>query len=166
MLGLAGVWVLIEWTRTWLFGGFPWMPLAATQCEVKTTSVLQVAAFTGAAGVSFVVVAANIGLAAFAHRLFREGEVGLRRRSPEFLLALFLLLACLSIHVQESVNRSRYSVPFARVAFVQPDIPATVKWDPAKEPEIMRTLWSTTLAAGATAARTSSSGPSRRPRSR
>jgi len=149
MLGLAGVWVLIEWTRTWLFGGFPWMPLAATQCEVKTTSMIQVAAFTGAAGVSFVVVAANIGLAAFAHRLFREGEVGLRRRSPEFLLALFLFLACLSIHVQESVNRAQFAVPFIRVAFVQPDIPATVKWDPAKEPEIMRTLWTTTLSAGA-----------------
>jgi len=150
MLGIAGAWVLVEWSRTWLFGGFPWMPLAATQCDAKTRSMLQVAAFTGAVGVSFVVVAANIGLAAFAHRLFREGEVGLRRRSPEFLLALFLFLVCLSVHVQESVNRPQYTVPFARVAFVQPDIPATVKWDPAKEPEIMRTLWSETLAAGQT----------------
>ena len=148
LLGLAGVWVVIEWTRTWVLGGFPWMPLAATQCEVKTRSMIQVAAFTGAGGVSFVVVAANIGLAAFVHRLFREGEVGLRRRSPEFLLALFLFLACLSIHVQESVNRAQFTVPFARVGFVQPDIPAMVKWEPAKEPEIMRTLWSTTLAAG------------------
>jgi len=150
MLGLAGVWVVIEWTRTWLFGGFPWMPLAATQCDLKTRSVLQVAAFTGAGGVSFVVVAANIGLAAFAHRLFREGEVGLRRRSQEFLLALFLLLVCLSIHVQEAVNRAQFTVPFARVAFVQPDIPTAVRWDPAREPEIIRALVSTTLDAGAT----------------
>src|ERR1022692_4933197 len=150
MLALAGAWVLVEWTRTWLFGGFPWMPLAATQCEIKTRSVLQVAAFTGTGGGSFVVVAANIGLAAFAHRLFREGEVGLRRRSPEFLLALFLLLVCLSIHVQEAVNRSQFTVPFARVAFVQPDIPTAVKWDPAKEPEIIRALVSTTLAAAQT----------------
>jgi hypothetical protein len=55
MLGLAGTWVLIEWTRTWVFGGFPWMPLAATQWEMR--SVLQVAAYTGAYGVSFVLVA-------------------------------------------------------------------------------------------------------------
>jgi apolipoprotein N-acyltransferase len=60
MLGLAGVWVLIEWSRTWLFGGFPWMPLAATQWE-KMRSVLQVAAYTGAYGASFVLVAVNIG---------------------------------------------------------------------------------------------------------
>jgi apolipoprotein N-acyltransferase len=148
VLGLAGAWVVVEWTRSWLFGGFPWMPLAATQWEM--TSMLQVAAYTGAGGISFVVVAANIGIAAFVNRLFREGEVGLRRRSPELLLALFLILVCLSVHVQETANRGRYTVAFARVAFVQPDIPTAVKWDPAREPEIIRTLVSTTLAAGAT----------------
>ncbi len=148
MLGLAGLWVVIEWTRTWLFGGFPWMPLAATQWE--RVSVLQVAAYTGAGGISFVLVSANIGFAAFAHRLFREGEVGFRRRSPELLLALFMLLVCLSIHVQEAVNRRQFWVPFARVAFVQPDIPTAVKWDPAKEPQIIRTLVATTEQAGAT----------------
>ena len=146
MLGLAGAWVLIEWTRTWLFGGFPWMPLAATQWE-SMRAVLQIAAYTGAAGVSFVLVAANVGIAAFSNRLFREGETGLRRRSPELLLALFLLLVCLSVHVQETTNQRQFAVPFARVAFVQPDIPPLVKWDPSKETEIMRALWATTLAA-------------------
>lgn len=145
MMGLGGAWVLVEWSRTWLFGGFPWMPLAATQWEM--TSMLQVAAYTGALGISFVIVAANVGIAAFGNRLFREGEVGLRRRSPELLLALFLVLVCLAVHVQETANRGRYLVPFARVAFVQPDIPALVKWDSAKEPEIMKALWSTTLSA-------------------
>jgi len=145
MLGLAGAWVLDEWTRTWLLGGFPWMPLAATQWEM--TSMLQIAAYTGAYGISFVIVAANIGIAAFAHRLFREGEVGLRRRSPELLLGLFLILVCLSVHIQETTNRGRYSEPFARVAFVQPYIPATVKWDPSKATQIMQTLWTTTLSA-------------------
>jgi len=118
MLGLAGVWVLIEWTRTWLFGGFPWMPLAATQYE--RISVLQIAAYTGAGGVSFVLVAVNIGISAYAHRLFLEGQTGLRRRSQEFLLALFLLLVCLSIQIQETTNQSYFKIPFARVAFVQP----------------------------------------------
>jgi apolipoprotein N-acyltransferase len=146
MLGLAGTWVLIEWTRTWLFGGFPWMPLAATQWE--RLSVLQVAAYTGAGGVSFVIVATNVAFAAYAHRLFREGGVGLGRRSQEFLLAMFLLLMCLSLMIQETTHRAQYAVPFANVAFVQPDIPATVKWDPAKAPGIIQTLASTTLEAG------------------
>jgi apolipoprotein N-acyltransferase len=147
MLGLAGVWVLIEWSRTWLFGGFPWMPLAATQWE-RMRSVLQVAAYTGAYGVSFVLVAVNIGFSAYANRLLREGETGLRRRSQEFLLAMFLLLVCLSVHVMDSTNASKFAVPFANVAFVQPDIRATVKWDPAQAPEIIGTLRAQTLAAG------------------
>ncbi len=146
MLGLAGAWVVIEWSRTWLLGGFPWMPLAATQWE--RLSVLQVAAYTGAGGVSFVIVATNVAFAAYAHRLLREGGVGLGRRSQEFLLAMFLLLVCLSLMIQETTHRARYTVPFANVAFVQPDIPATVKWDPAKAPEIFQALIKTTEAAG------------------
>src|SRR5690606_10262708 len=31
VLGLAGLWVVIEWTRQWLLSGFPWLPLAASQ---------------------------------------------------------------------------------------------------------------------------------------
>jgi apolipoprotein N-acyltransferase len=148
LLGLAGTWVLIEWTRTWLLGGFPWLPLAATQWE--RASILQVASFTGAYGVSFVLAAVNLGFAAYAHRLFREGETGLRKRSQEFFLAMFLLLVCLSVHVQEAFNRARFSVPLARVALVQPAIPQEVKWDPAKGAGIMDVLESTTLAAAAT----------------
>jgi apolipoprotein N-acyltransferase len=139
---------VIEWTRTWLFGGFPWLPLAASQWE--RASILQVAAYTGAYGVSFALVAANIGFAAYAHRLFREGAKGLNKRSQEFFLALFLLLVCLTIHVQDTFNRGRYTVPLARVAFVQPNIPQDVKWDPVKAPGIFEALETTTLAAAVT----------------
>src|SRR5437879_6466610 len=41
LLGLAGAWVVVEWTRTWLLGGFPWLPLAASQWE--RGSILQIA---------------------------------------------------------------------------------------------------------------------------
>lgn len=148
LLGLAGAWVLMEWSRTWLLGGFPWLPLAASQWE--RGSILQIAAYTGGHGVSFVLVAANLGFAAYGHRLFREGRRGLNKRSQEFFLALFLLLACLSIHVQETFNRGRFAVPLARVAFVQPYIPQDVKWDPAKAAGIFSTLEETALAARGT----------------
>ena len=171
MLGLAGAWVVVEWTRTWLLSGFPWLPLAASQWQ--RASILQIAAYTGSGGVSFVLISMNIGFAAYLHRLVREGPAadrrrergrfptepapelveirdwGLRRRSQEFFLALFLLLACLSIHVQETFNRHPFTRPLGRVAFVQPDIPQDVKWDPAKGPGIVRTLEDSTLEAGA-----------------
>jgi apolipoprotein N-acyltransferase len=37
-----------------------------------------------------------------------------------------------SVHFQEAFNRRGYSVPFARVALVQPKIAQDVKWDPAR----------------------------------
>ncbi len=145
VLGLAGVWVAIEWTRTWLLSGFPWLQFAASQWE--RTSILQIAAFTGAYGVSFVLVMMNLGFAAYAHRLFREGATGINRRSQEFFLALFLLLTCVSIHFQEAFNRRGFTAPLARVAIVQPAIPQDVKWDPSRAPAILDVLQQTTLEA-------------------
>jgi apolipoprotein N-acyltransferase len=148
LLGLAALaagWVIVEWTRTWLLGGFPWLPLAASQWQ--RTSVLQIAAFTGAGGVSFVLVAVNIGFAAVAHSLFHDRQTGWRLRRPEFLFALFLLMVCVSVQVQETFNRARFSLPVARVAFVQPAIPQDVKWNPAKGGAIFETLEKGTLLA-------------------
>lgn len=147
VLGLAGAWVVVEWSRSWLLGGFPWLPLAATQWE--RTSILQVAAYTGAGGISFVLVMMNLGFAAYAHRLFRERAAGINKRSQEFFLALFLLMVCVCIHFQEAFNRRGHSVPFMRVGLVQPKIPQEVKWDPVRASGIMDVLTSTTLEAAA-----------------
>ncbi len=135
LLGLAGLWVLIEWSRTWLLSGFPWLSLAASQWE--RTSILQIAAYTGASGVSFVLIAMNLGFAAYGHRLGFEDAKGLNRRSQEFFATMFLLLVCLSIHVQETFRRSSFTVPLARVGFVQPYIPQSVKWDAEQGPAIL-----------------------------
>lgn len=148
LLGLSGAWVLVEWTRSWMLGGFPWLPLAATQW--RQPSILQIAAYTGSYGVSFVLVAVNIGFAAYAHRLFREGATGFGKRSQEFFFALFLLLVCLCVHVQEAFTRLRFSEPLARVAFVQPNIPQAVKWDASKASEIADILQQITKTAALT----------------
>jgi apolipoprotein N-acyltransferase len=124
------------------------MPLAATQWQRMT--ILQIASFTGAGGVSFVLVAMNLGFAAYAHRLVREGRSGLGRRSQEFLAAMFLLVICVATQIQETFNRHRYSVPLGRFAFVQPYIPQEIKWDNAKGPAILHVLESLTLAASET----------------
>ncbi|HEY8932726.1 MAG TPA: apolipoprotein N-acyltransferase [Rariglobus sp.] len=148
MAGLAGLWVVGEWTRTWVLSGFPWMPLAATQWQRMT--ILQIASFTGAGGVSFVLIAMNLGFTAYAHRLIREGHRGLAKRSPEFFAAMFLLVVCVATQLQETFNRSRYSVPLGRFAFVQPYIPQEVKWDNDQGPAILQVLENLTLSAAAT----------------
>jgi apolipoprotein N-acyltransferase len=147
-LGLAGAWVLVEWTRTWFITGFPWLPLAASQWQ--RISILQVASFTGSYGVSFVLIAVNLGFAAYAHRLLREHEKSLlQRRSQEFMLAMLLLLGCLCLMVVETNGRRRDSRTLARIGFVQPDIPQTIKWNPAEGPGIERVLTGLTREAAA-----------------
>jgi apolipoprotein N-acyltransferase len=91
----------------------------------------------------------NLGFSAYAHRLFCEGVTGINKRSQEFFLALFLLLACVSVHFQESFNRRGYTAPLAKIAVVQPYIPQDVKWDPARARGILEVLQTTTLEAAA-----------------
>jgi apolipoprotein N-acyltransferase len=170
MLGLAGAWVVIEWTRTWFLGGFDWLPLAASQWQEP--AILQVAAFTGEGGVSFVLMAVNVGFAAYLYRLLGEGPVaerrrgrmlspleeplypiqrtdwGLSRRSQEFLLALFLLLSCLCVYMVQvqPLDRARFDRAFARVGFVQPYIPQSLKWDPNEAVRNIQVLDDETIA--------------------
>jgi apolipoprotein N-acyltransferase len=145
VVGLAALWVLVEWTRTWLLGGFPWLPLAASQWQRPI--LLQISAYTGAWSVSFILVAFNLGIAAYADRLLHSKETGLRRRSPEFMFALLLLIFPSFLLLRETYNQQRREV--ARVALVQPYIPQQVKWDPAQGPGILEVLRTLTLTAGA-----------------
>lgn len=146
MMGLAAAWVLIEWFRGWVFGGFPWLPLAASQWERPL--VLQSASLAGAGLVSFVLVFFNLGGAAYAHRIFFEGATGLKKRSPEFMAALLVLAGTTFPLVAEITAQQRHRV--ARVAVVQPYIPQNEKWDPAHAPEIMRIIERVTTEAAAT----------------
>jgi apolipoprotein N-acyltransferase len=141
--GLAGLWVLIEWLRGVLFGGFPWLPLAASQWQRPL--VLQSASMAGAWSVSFILVMFNLGVAAYAHRIFYEGATGLRKRSPEFMVALMLLVFG-SFPFIANIT-SRQAARPVRVALVQPYIPQHQKWDTSFATQVLTTLEQVTLAA-------------------
>lgn len=134
LFGLAGLWVVGEWVRGWIFGGFPWLPAAASQWQRPI--MLQVAAYGGAWAVSFIVVLLNLGLAAFLHRMFFER--GGSRRSPEFMVALLALVLSTFPLIGEMLGQQR--VKFARVALVQPYIPQGEKWNPERSREVLRTI--------------------------
>lgn len=140
MLGLAALWVLLEWVRGWILGGFPWLPLAASQWQRPL--VLQPASYAGAWSVSFVLVLFNLGVAAYAHRIFFEGATGLKKRSPEFMTALFFLVFSTFPTLTEVMGQQRARL--LRVAFVQPAIPQLQKWDQALASETMRVIEKTT----------------------
>lgn len=162
LLGLAGLWVVLEWTRTWLFTGFPWLPLAASQWE--RPALLQLAAWTGQYGVSFVLIFFNLGLLFYGRNLMRNAgrrgkqpkvtipsrktfptEAGAPTRvgsglrlsfCPEFYVGLAMLLGCFYLYVRVFHERGEREPMFRAVA-VQPWVPALLKWEPG---EAMRNL--------------------------
>jgi len=148
LLGLAAFWVVLEWVRSTLFGGFPWLPLAASQWHRPL--ILQSAAYAGSWSVSFILTYFNLAAAAYAHRIFFEGARGLRKRSPEFSVALVVLMAGAFPFLSDFLNQKRAKL--TRVALVQPYIPQNEKWDAGRSADILRTIERVTLDAGHTGA--------------
>jgi apolipoprotein N-acyltransferase len=131
-LGLAGLWVLIEWMRTWLLWGFPWAPMALSQWERPV--VLQIAAWSGAYGVSFLLVFFNCCIAQTMHtRFVRRGrKVWLGWFSPDLYLGLGALGLCVYVFLQSLPQPGGWRALFT-AGVVQPYIAPELKWDTERE---------------------------------
>lgn len=136
LLGLAALWVVLEWFRGVIFGGFPWLPLAASQWQRPL--ILQVAAYGGAWVTSFILICFNLGAGAYVHRAFFEGVTGFKKRTPEFSVALLVLMGGSFPFLADSFNQQRR--PLVRAALVQPYIPQNEKWDAARATDVLHTL--------------------------
>lgn len=134
----AGLWVALEFLRTYLFSGFPWNLLSYSQH--RNLPLIQVAAVTGVYGVSFVVVAVN---AAVARALQWKGSWR-RAVAPVGTAALFWGLAVGSGWFQPLPEKDKLSLP---VAVVQGNIDQGVKWDPAWQEKTLGVYRDLTLAA-------------------
>lgn len=143
MLGLAALWVVLEWFRSVIFGGFPWLPLAASQWQRPL--VLQVAAYAGSGATAFILIVFNLGAAAYVHRAFFEGVTGFKKRTPEFSVALLVLMGGSFPFVADTMNQQRR--PLFRAALVQPYIPQNEKWDAARATDVLHTLENVTFEA-------------------
>ena len=130
---LSGVWVVLEFIRTFLFSGFPWLPLAASQWERPL--MLQVASWTGYYGVSFLLLMLGLVIAFYIRHLCRGSQKGWKRICPEFLVGvtiwIFASFGLFQIKF-ETVERK----PFFRAALIQPNIPQSEKWDHSKASDI------------------------------
>jgi len=136
LLGLAALWVVLEWFRGVIFSGFPWLPLAASQWQRPL--VLQVAAYAGAGATSFVLIVFNLGAGAYVHRAFFEGVTGFKKRTPEFSVALLVLMGGSFPFLADSFNQQRRLL--VRAALVQPYIPQNEKWDTTRAADVLHTL--------------------------
>src|SRR5947207_4831888 len=121
---LAAAWVAHEYLRSIVFSGWGWNTLGSALHGQLV--VIQIAEFTGVAGLSFMVVFTNVILLATVRRFILETQVKPMR--PHFDLTLTMAsvvgvmafgLHCLQIHPEtKSLN----------IALVQPNIPREEKF--------------------------------------
>ncbi|MDQ8205702.1 apolipoprotein N-acyltransferase [Pelagicoccus sp. SDUM812003] len=132
-VGAAALWVVVEHVRGFIFTGFPWLPLAASQ--VEEPMMLQGASFFGSWSVSFALVFMNLGIASYLLRLVGYAQKRSRQICPEFYLALSFLVGTTFLQLGASSGQQREKV--FRAGVVQPNIPQNIKWDAAFANKVM-----------------------------
>lgn len=116
-------WVAMEYTRGFLFGGFPWIPLGNTMATLLP--IVQLASLVGVYGLSAFVALVNVG---FAVTALATG----RTRALAIAATLILLLSASVWGGQRmAANRLTQGAPI-RVGLIQGNIAQLDKWNPAR----------------------------------
>jgi apolipoprotein N-acyltransferase len=120
------LWVLMEWIRTYILGGFPWVSLGYSQ--YRATYLVQFVEVTGIYGLSALVVLVNVAVYR-AVRSWLAGEAPSTRGTFAVATLLVLLLAWGYWRVGDIAARP--PVGTMRVGFIQGNVAQDVKWGPA-----------------------------------
>jgi apolipoprotein N-acyltransferase len=119
-LAVSALWVAVEFLRTYLWTGFPWVLLGYSQAPFL--EAIQIAKNTGVYGVSFLVIVVNAALAAATF------EAPRRRRAAPGALAAGLLAG--AVGYGWAVLRTPPPPADVPVAIVQGNIEQGIKWEP------------------------------------
>jgi apolipoprotein N-acyltransferase len=117
---IPSIWTVLEWIRSWIFTGFPW--LAVGYSQVPDSPLAGYATVLGVYGVSFF-VALTAGAVAWMWQTrgsFAKASGG---------LALIVLLFGLGFALKQVDWTHPLGAPLT-VALVQGNIPQEMKWDP------------------------------------
>ncbi|MGA1841443.1 MAG: apolipoprotein N-acyltransferase [bacterium] len=125
---VALVWVILEYARSNLFFlSLPWALLGQTQ--YKNINLIQISAYTGVYGISFLVALVNSSIAVILSHLIFSGK--LEKKGVGFFcyhlspILLVLLISFWGRSVQKNNNISGS----VRVGLVQGNIPQDIKWN-------------------------------------
>ena len=124
LLAFPAVWVLLEWTRSWIFTGFPWLALGYSQAP--SSPLAGYAPLLGVFGVSLF-GALSAGLLSLM-----IGEHSLRKRCVLLLVALWLAGFGL-----KQIEWTQPSGAALEVSLLQGNIPQEIKW---REDQLVNTL--------------------------
>ena len=120
------LWVLMEWIRTYILGGFPWVSLGYSQ--YRATYLVQFVEVTGIYGLSALVVLVNVAIYG-AVRRWLAGEAPSTRGMFAVTMVLVVLVGWGYWRVRDIAARPPTGT--LRVGFIQGNVAQDVKWDPA-----------------------------------
>ncbi|MGH8753732.1 MAG: apolipoprotein N-acyltransferase [Burkholderiales bacterium] len=124
LLAFPAMWVLLEWIRSWIFTGFPWITLGYSQAPLSPLAGY--APLLGVFGVSFF-CALSAGLLSLM-----IGERVLRKRCVLLLVALWLAGFGL-----KQIEWTQPSGAALEVSLLQGNIPQEIKW---RDDQLVNTL--------------------------
>jgi apolipoprotein N-acyltransferase len=122
---LASAWTMLEWLRGWVFSGWGWNGLGVALH--RNWLIIQIAEFTGVAGLSFAVAFANVIGLTMVRRLILEVKLQRMRPHYDFTLTMSAIVGLLAFgwHVMQNPRPAKS----IRIAAVQANIPRTEKFD-------------------------------------
>lgn len=123
---LAAVWVAQEWLRSVVFSGWGWNTLG-TALHAQL-AMIQIAEYTGVAGLSFLVVFINVILLTTTRRFILETQVRPMRPHYDLTLTMAAIVGVLGFGFRTFQLHPLAST--LKVALVQPNIPREQKFSP------------------------------------
>lgn len=144
-LAIASVWTLLEWLRSWIMTGFPWLVLANSQWT--RTAVIQSASWGGVWFVSFSLIFFNLATAEYVCRLYKlqrakfaaQNAAKQNRFTPEFYVALLLILSGVWTYIANLPRAENERTEF-RAGLVQTDFAGILKWNDALATQNLQTI--------------------------
>lgn len=135
----ASSWVMLEWVRGWLFGGFGWNGIGVALH--RDLPLIQIAEITGVWGVSWLAVFVNLMIVIVIRRFIGEfGPVFLKRVRWEFSISVAIVVAAFSFGIRALFQQNTGPTVPLRIAAIQPNIPQKEKFDPAFEDQVLATF--------------------------
>ncbi|MFH1626448.1 MAG: apolipoprotein N-acyltransferase [Pseudomonadota bacterium] len=129
------IWVSLEYTRSFLFTGFPWESLGYSQFLVLP--LVQASDITGVYGLSFLIVLVNALLFNVFYTWFLRGEKRFPREVGFTLLLLVITFAYGGWRLS-TVREEIQASSTMKVAVIQGNIDQSQKWNPAFQDDTVR----------------------------
>jgi len=123
---LAAGWTTQEWLRGWVFSGWGWNGLGVALHA--NWPLIQIAEFTGVAGLSFMVAFANVIAVTTVRRLILEARTHAMRPHFDLTLTMAAIVGILTFGL--GAAQTSLSTKPLRVAAVQSNVPQSQKFDP------------------------------------